>query len=179
MIRLQDADRRLRIKSQSGLPGHTDLSTGEAPSRESYFGECFLDNRLIVVEDATRTQKPLVLPAADVPAPRSFVHAPIAIEEQPIGVLSAYSSTGRVYFSPEFLQFFRTLAVQLGLGLHNAQLYRELADLSSLPSPTSSGRRSPPSARCPRASSAPRISLGAARNGSSASSWKRASGSRA
>jgi signal transduction histidine kinase len=35
-----------------------------------------------------------------------------------------------VYFSPEFLQFFRTLAVQLGLGLHNAQLYRELGDLS-------------------------------------------------
>jgi len=69
-------------------------------------------------------------PAPGVPAPRSFVHAPIAIEERPIGVLSAYSSTGRVYFSPEFLQFFRTLAVQLGLGLHNAQLYRELGDLS-------------------------------------------------
>jgi signal transduction histidine kinase/Na+/proline symporter len=130
MIRLRDADGRLRIKSQSGLPGRTDLSTGEAPSPESYFGECFLDNRLVVVEDATRIGRPLVLPAADVPAPRSFVHAPIAIEEQPIGVLSAYSSTGRVYFSPEFLQFFRTLAVQLGLGLHNAQLYRELADLS-------------------------------------------------
>lgn len=47
-----------------------------------------------------------------------------------MGVLSAYSSTGRVYFSPEFLQFLRTLAVQLGLGLHNAQLYRELGDLS-------------------------------------------------
>jgi signal transduction histidine kinase len=52
------------------------------------------------------------------------------VEERPIGVLSAYSSTGRVYFSPEFLQFFRTLGVQLGLGIRNAQLYRELGDLS-------------------------------------------------
>lgn len=130
VIRLHDPDGRLRIKSQAGLAPGTDLSRGDAVSHDSYFGDCFLDNRLIVVEDATLIRKPLVLPASDVPAPRSFVHAPIAIEKRPIGVLSAYSSTGRVYFSPEFLQFFRTLAVQLGLGIHNAQLYRELGDLS-------------------------------------------------
>lgn len=129
-VRLRDADGRLKITSQSGLPPGTDLSQGDPPSRETYFGECFLDNRVIVVEDATLIRKPLVLPAPGVSEPRSFVHAPIAIEERPTGVLSAYSSTGRVYFSPEFLQFFRTLAVQLGLGLHNARLYRELGDLS-------------------------------------------------
>jgi sigma-B regulation protein RsbU (phosphoserine phosphatase) len=130
MIRQHDPDGRLRVKSHAGLPPWGDFATGDPASRESYFGECFLDNRLVVMEDATLIRKPLVLPAREMPAPRSFVHAPIAIEERPIGVLSAYSSTGRVYFSPEFLQFFRTLAVQLGLGLHNAQLYRELGDLS-------------------------------------------------
>jgi signal transduction histidine kinase len=72
----------------------------------------------------------VVLPAAEAPAPRSFVHVPVLAAERPIGVLSAYSSTGHVYFSPEFLQFFRTLGVQLGLGIRNAQLYRELGDLS-------------------------------------------------
>ena len=130
MIRLHDPDGRLRIKSQTGLPPGSDFTAGDPVSGESYFGECFLDNRLVAVEDAARIRKPVMFPAPGVPAPRSFVHAPIAIEERPIGVLSAYSSTGRVYFSPEFLQFFRTLAVQLGLGLHNAQLYRELGDLS-------------------------------------------------
>jgi sigma-B regulation protein RsbU (phosphoserine phosphatase) len=129
-VRLRDPDGRLRIRSQSGLPPDTDLSRGDPVSRDTYFGECFLDNRVVVVEDATLIRKPLVLPAPGASEPRSFVHAPIALEERPIGVLSAYSSTGRVYFSPEFLQFFRTLAVQLGLGLHNAQLYRELGDLS-------------------------------------------------
>ena len=129
-VRLQDGDGLLRIKSQSGLPPAADLSRGDPISRDTYFGECFLDGRVVVVEDATLIRKPLVLPAQDVGAPRSFVHAPITIEERPIGVLSAYSSTGHVYFSPEFLQFFRTLAVQLGLGIHNAQLYRELGDLS-------------------------------------------------
>jgi len=129
-VRLRDADDRFRIKSQSGLPWGIDLSQGDPLSRDTYFGECFLDNRVIVVEDAALIRKPLVLPAPGAPEPKSFVHAPIAIEERPIGVLSAYSSTGRVYFSPEFLQFFRTLAVQLGLGLHNARLYRELGDLS-------------------------------------------------
>jgi signal transduction histidine kinase len=84
----------------------------------------------VVVEDAALSRRPLVLPARDAPLPRSFVHAPITIEDRPVGVLSVYSSTGRVYFSPEFLQFLRTLAVQLGLGIRNAQLYRELGDLS-------------------------------------------------
>ncbi|HET9489907.1 MAG TPA: ATP-binding protein [Methylomirabilota bacterium] len=129
-VRLHDADGRLRIKSHAGLPPSADLSRGDPVSRDTYFGECFVDARVIVVEDTTLIRKPLVFPGPEGPAPRSFVHAPIAIEERPIGVLSAYSSTGHVYFSPEFLQFFRTLAAQLGLGLQNAQLYRELGDLS-------------------------------------------------
>ncbi|HEU4371294.1 MAG TPA: ATP-binding protein [Methylomirabilota bacterium] len=129
-IRLRDEDGRLRIKSHAGLPPDTDLSGGDPVSRDTYFGECFLDNRVIAVEDANLARKPLVLPTPGAPGPRSFVHAPIVIEERPIGVLSAYSSTAHVYFSPEFLQLFRTLAVQLGLGIQNAQLYRELGDLS-------------------------------------------------
>lgn len=130
IIRLYDPDGRLRIKSHAGLPAGVDLSAGDPVSPDTYFGECFLNRRMIVVEDATQIRKPLVLPTPEAPAPRSFVHAPIAIEERPLGVLTAYSSTERVYFSPEFLQLFRTLAVQLGLGIRNAQLYRELGDLS-------------------------------------------------
>jgi Na+/proline symporter/signal transduction histidine kinase len=129
-IRLQEPDGRLRIKSHAGLPPGTDLSGGDPVSRDTYFGECFLDNRLIAVEDAQVARKPVVVPTVQGRPPRSFVHAPIVIEERPIGVLSAYSSTGHVYYSPEFLQLFRTLAVQLGLGIRNAQLYRELGDLS-------------------------------------------------
>jgi signal transduction histidine kinase/Na+/proline symporter len=129
-VRLADPDGRLRIRSQLGLPPAADLSAGDTVSRDTYFGESFLDNRVVVVEDATLIRKPVVLPLPEAPEPRSFVHAPIAVEERPLGVLSAYSSTGRVYFSGEFLQFFRTLAVQLGLGIQNAQLYRELGDLS-------------------------------------------------
>ena len=129
-IRLLDADGRLRIESHLGLPPSADLSVGDPVSRETYFGECFLENRVVVVEDAALIRKPVVFPTREAPEPRSFVHVPIAVEERPIGVLSAYSSTGRVYFSPEFLQFLRTLAVQLGLGIQHAQHYRELGDLS-------------------------------------------------
>jgi Na+/proline symporter/signal transduction histidine kinase len=129
-VRLHDADGRLRVRSESGLPPGSDLSAGDPASRDTYFGECFLDNRTIVVEDATQIDRPVVIPAREGQGPRSFVHVPIAIEERPIGVLSGYSSSGRVYFSPEFLQFVRTLAGQLALGLHNARLYRELGDLS-------------------------------------------------
>jgi phosphoserine phosphatase RsbU/P len=130
IIRLADPDGRLRIRSQVGLPAGADVSAGDPVSRETYFGESFLDNRVVVIEDATHIRKPLVMPLSEAPELRSFVHAPISVEERPLGVLSAYSSTGRVYFSPEFLQFLRTLAVQLGLGIQNAQRYRELDDLS-------------------------------------------------
>ncbi len=129
-VRVLEPDGRLRIRSHAGLPPGADLAGGDPVTRDTYFGECLLDGRLIVVEDATLMQKPLVLPAAGTPRPRSFVHAPIGAEGRTIGVLSAYSSTGNVYFSPEFLQFFQTLAAQLGLGLRNAQLYQELSDLS-------------------------------------------------
>lgn len=130
-VRLLEPDGRLRIRSQVGLPAGTDLSAGDSVSRETYFGECFLDGRMVVVEDVSALRKPVVLPARDLPAaPRSFVHAPIVLEGRTLGVLSAYSATGHVYFSPEFLEFFRTLAVQLALGLQHARLYRELGDLS-------------------------------------------------
>ena len=138
-IRLRDPDGRLRIKSQAGLPPGVDLSVGESVIRGSPFGESLLENRLIVVEDgrALSSGSAALGRAAAPGAPDSSlaeagssVHAPIAIDEQPVGVLSVHSSAGRVYFSPEFLQFFRTLAGQLGLGLGNAQHYRALDDLS-------------------------------------------------
>jgi signal transduction histidine kinase len=129
-VRLRDPDGRLRIKSQVGLPAEADLSAGDPISRDTTFGQSFLDNRVIVVEDTTLIQRPLVLPTPDTPVPGSFVHAPIAVDERPVGVLSAYLAAGRVYFSPELLQFFRTLAGELGLGLRNAQHYRALDDLS-------------------------------------------------
>ena len=130
IIRLRDSDGRLRIKSQVGLPPDSDFSAGDPIDRQTTFGQSFLDNQVIVVEDTAQIQRPLALPTPNTPVPGSFVHAPIAVDERPVGVLSAYLAAGRVYFSPELLQFFRTLAGELGLGLRNAQHYRALDDLS-------------------------------------------------
>lgn len=129
-VRLLDADGRMRVKSQVGFRTDADLSAGDPLSRDTTFGQSLLDNRVIVVEDSTLIQRPLVLPTPDTPVPGSFVHAPIVVDDRPVGVLSAYLAAGRVYFSPELLQFFQTLAAELGLGLRNAQHYRELDDLS-------------------------------------------------
>jgi phosphoserine phosphatase RsbU/P len=129
-VRLLDPDGLLRIKSQVGLPSDSDFSAGDPVSRETTFGQSFLENRVIVVEDTALIQRPLALPTPDTPVPGSFVHTPIAVDERPVGVLSAYLAAGRVRFSPELLQFFRTLAGELGLGLRNAQTYRALDDLS-------------------------------------------------
>src|SRR5204862_6821175 len=118
-VRLLDPDQRLRIKSHVGLPAAADLSAGDPVSRATTFGQSLLNNRVIVVEDAALIDRKLVLPTPDTPAPGSFEHTPIAVDERPVGVLSAYLGAGRVYFSPELLQFFRTLPGELGLGLRN------------------------------------------------------------
>ncbi len=131
-VRLLDSEGLLRVQSATGTFSGADLPRSDLPSRETYVGECFLDNRLIVVEDTTALQSWDARSIPEAPGSRSFVHAPLVVEDRPVGVLSAYSSTARVYFAPEFLQFFRTLAVQLGLGLQNARLYRELEDLSRM-----------------------------------------------
>jgi signal transduction histidine kinase len=132
IVRLQDDEGRLRIESQLGLDPAIDghAGAGELPSRETYFGDCFLDNRVVAVEDPAQPDKRLWRPTSRVLARHSFIHAPITVESRPIGVLSAYASTERAYFTPEFVQFFQTVAAQLGLGLQNARLFRELGLLS-------------------------------------------------
>jgi signal transduction histidine kinase len=129
IVRLRESDGRLRIRGAAGFPPGADLPAAETVSMQSDLRECVLENRLVVVENAAGSRKPVVLPA-EAPQPRAFVHAPIAVDSTVLGVLSAYSSTGRVSFSTEFLQFMRTLALQLGLGIQHVQLYRKLGDLS-------------------------------------------------
>ncbi len=59
----------------------------------------------------------------------SFILVPLATESQVLGVLCAASSQKK-FFPPEQLDFYRSLANQVSLAIHNARLYEKLIHFS-------------------------------------------------
>jgi sigma-B regulation protein RsbU (phosphoserine phosphatase) len=118
-VRLLDEDGYLRIKSSRGLPpGAQDMAI--KPDMRPLLGQCLLTPQVISVSDSSLVwDRVQGLMAEEVLS--SFVLAPIATETLALGVLTAASSqTG--YFAKEHVEFFQSLAGQLGLAVRSAQL---------------------------------------------------------
>jgi signal transduction histidine kinase len=126
-VRLLDEDGILRIRSHVGLSHEYIMASAMPPSRETYFGCCFLDARPVVVGDTRETDKPLLLSrlVKDVPI-TALIHAPMTYEGRVIGVLTAYTSRGPMHFTEEFVELFAALANQLAMAATNARLYGEV-----------------------------------------------------
>ena len=126
-VRLLEEDGLLRIRSHVGLSDEYIVASAMAPSRETYFGCCFLDARPVVVGDTREVDKPLLLSrlVKDVPI-SALIHAPMTYEGRVIGVLTAYTSRGPVHFTDEFVELFAALANQLAMAATNARLYGEV-----------------------------------------------------
>jgi signal transduction histidine kinase/Na+/proline symporter len=126
-VRLLDENGILRIRSHVGLNYEYALASAMAPSRETYFGCCFLDAKPVVVEDIRDIDKPLLLSRLikDVPI-SALIHAPMIYEGRVIGVLTAYTSRGPMHFTDEFVELFAALANQLAMAAVNARLYSEV-----------------------------------------------------
>ena len=118
-VRLLDEDGYLRIKSFRGLPPQA-LEIEIKPDIQSLLGQCFLTPEVISVSDASIVGDRLEgLMVEEVLS--SFVVAPIATETLALGVLNAASSQ-KGYFPKEHVEFFQSLAGQLGLAVRSAQL---------------------------------------------------------
>lgn len=126
-VRLLNEDGILRIRSHVGLIEAYVAASAMVPSRETYFGMCFLDARPVVVGDTREIDKPLLFSklVRDVPV-SAFIHAPMTYEGRVIGVLTAYATRGPMHFTDEFVELFAALANQLAMAAVNAQLYSEV-----------------------------------------------------
>ncbi len=126
-VRLMGEDGIMRIRSHVGLSDEYVLASAMPPSRDTYFGCCFLDARPMVVGDTREIDKPLLLSklVKDVPI-SALIHAPMIYEGRVIGVLTAYTSRGPMHFTDEFVELFAALANQLAMATVNAQLYTEI-----------------------------------------------------
>ena len=127
VIRILDQDRQtLTVRSQSGMTSEHFGESERDLTTDTFIGETFLTNTLTVVNDSDFISKPQTAAIIRREKILSFAHAPIDVEGQPIGVISAFSRTAKGIFTSEFLELFSSLAGQVGVAFRNAE---QTADL--------------------------------------------------
>jgi len=122
VIRILDEDRQtLTVRSQRGMTSEHFGESERDLNNDTFIGEAFLSNSVSVCNDSDFISKPKTAAVIRRENILSFAHAPIAIEGQPIGVLSAFSRTAKGIFTNEFVELFTSLAGQVGVAWRNAQ----------------------------------------------------------
>ncbi len=122
VIRILDEDRQtLTVRSQRGMTSEHFGKSERGLTAETFIGETFLTNNVTVVNDSDFISKPKTAKVIRREKILSFAHAPITIEGQPIGVISAFSRTAKGIFTNEFIELFTSLAGQVGVAWRNAQ----------------------------------------------------------
>ena len=84
-----------------------------------------------VVNDTDYMERPKLSRVIQQEGIKSFAHAPIVIEGEAIGVLSAFSRSVKGIFTKEFIELFQSLAGQIGVAWRNAQQTQRLIDARS------------------------------------------------
>ncbi len=122
-VRLLDQDGFLHLKGLRGLPPEArDIVI--KPDPESLLGECVLTRQVISVQDSSTVGDRLDgLLKEETMA--SLVLAPITTESLTLGVLTAASSK-KGYFAKEHVEFFQSLAGQLGLAVRSTNIEEAL-----------------------------------------------------
>ena len=122
VIRILDEDRQtLTVRSQRGMSSEHFGESERDLTTDTFIGETFLTNSVSVVNDCDVISKPTTAQIIHREKILSFAHAPISIEGQPIGVLSAFSRTSKGIFTKEFVELFTSLAGMVGVAWRNAQ----------------------------------------------------------
>jgi PAS domain S-box-containing protein len=122
-VRLLDDEGFLHIKGSRGLPPEAREQVVK-PDPESLLGQCVLTPQVISVSDSSAVADRLQGLLED-ETPASLVLAPITTETLTLGVLTAVSSQ-KGYFAKEHVEFFQSLAGQLGLAVRSANMEEAL-----------------------------------------------------
>jgi GAF domain-containing protein len=128
-IRLLDADGKLRIKSQQGLSKAFMEVTTREPTVDSFSGDCFLTGKIVIINDADNTEKPISTNRTVCENIKSFAVAPIQVEGETIGVLVT-SSKKKNYFHERFNDVIYVISNQIGIAIRISRLYEEIHSLN-------------------------------------------------
>jgi Na+/proline symporter/serine phosphatase RsbU (regulator of sigma subunit) len=122
VIRILDEERMvLTVRSHKGMSSEHLGQSERMLTTDTYIGESFLTNSVEVVNDTDFMDKAASAQIIHREGIKSFAHAPITIEGQPVGVLSAFSKSAKGIFTDEFIELFKSLAAQIGVAWRNAR----------------------------------------------------------
>ena len=125
---LDESKQALVVRSQNGM---SSAHLGESErnlSTDTYIGAAFLTNATTVVNDTDFMDKPASSAIVHREGITSFAHAPITLEGEPVGILSAFSRSAKGIFTAEFVELFTSLARQIGIAWRNARQTDELIE---------------------------------------------------
>nr|WP_320115587.1 SpoIIE family protein phosphatase [uncultured Desulfuromonas sp.] len=130
-IRLYDEESNLlKVRCFKGIDteflSHADREINE----ETCIGSTYINNRVVLANDSDCTDKPTSMEIIRREGIKSFAHAPITIEGQPIGVLSSYSRYAKGIYTDEFIELYKNLAAQIGIAWRNARQTAQLIEVS-------------------------------------------------
>ncbi len=129
VIRMLDQQRGvLTVRSQRGMSSEHLGESDRQLKMDSYVGETFLTNSVLVVNDTDFMDKPTPAVIVHREGIKAFAHAPITIETEPVGVLSAFSRSAKGIFSEEFIELFKSMAGQIGVAWRNASQTAKLIE---------------------------------------------------
>jgi len=132
VIRMLDEESNtLTVRSRKGVVSDSFGNAERNLDMDTYIGECFLTVTPKVVNDTDFMDRPKLIKVIRQEGIKSFAHAPIVIEGEAIGVLSAFSRSVKGIFTQEFIELFQSLAGQIGVAWRNAEQTQRLIDARS------------------------------------------------
>jgi Na+/proline symporter/serine phosphatase RsbU (regulator of sigma subunit) len=123
-----DESQTLRVKCMAGEATPNFGQAQGSLNRDSYIGEAFITNTTMVVNNIDYLEKPTMARVVSEEGITCFAHSPIAMEGEPIGLLSAASKTAKGIFTTEFIALFENIAAQVAIAWRNDQQIQQLLE---------------------------------------------------
>lgn len=123
---LDEQQMTLTVRSHHGMSSVHFGGSERNLDMKTYIGSAFLSNKAILVNDTDFLDKPESAAIIHREGIKSFAHAPIVLEGEPVGVLSAFSRSAKGIFTDEFVALFNNLASQVAIAWRN---HRQLTGL--------------------------------------------------
>ncbi len=123
---LDEENMTLVVKSQRGMSSEHFGQSERNLNMDTYIGQAFLSNVTSVINDTDFLDKASSAQIIHREGITSFAHAPIIVEGEPVGVLSAFSRVVKGIFTDEFVALFENLAGQVGIAWRNDKQLQEL-----------------------------------------------------
>lgn len=120
VIRFLDEEQMtLTVRSHHGMSSEHFGGSERNLDMTTYIGSAFLSNKAILVNDTDFLDKPESAGIIHREGIKSFAHAPIVLEGEPVGVLSAFSRSAKGIFTDEFVALFNNIAGQVAIAWRN------------------------------------------------------------